>query len=375
MLSIFFLIGLIVVGCRGQTHEIFQWQFKDQVLPNDLGTCVTYPLVVKPFNASGNNGVPPYYMISFPIGGIPITTPIGSEPDNLSWTVTHPAGSQLLLSVVDSTGGAGGVPTQLLTVIEAMTTQCVSTPPEPTPFTVKANVTKTLETCEPWGITVTGGTPPYNITLAQTGSPVVTNVSLPFGDNRFTFPNRALPGGSLIAAITDFEGRWASGTPAVTPIGSDNVECIGRAASSGDAATIDAQDAVLDAQLTASKRRKSMVTGVAVTLVLLLFIGSGVLWYLRYRRHAQIKQKRFSEQRARQYITTDVPSQVDGSTQIWETFDTPLGAQTSSAPIYEKWSRMPPEMPPAAMSEPDGQAPPYQEFEFSRASIRHVTTV
>jgi hypothetical protein len=156
--------------------------------------------------------------------------------------------------------------------------------------------------------------------------------------------------------------------------GSDNVECIGRAASSGDAATIDAQDAVLDAQLTASKRRKSMVTGVAVTLVLLLFIGSGVLWYLRYRRHAQIKQKRFSEQRARQYITTDVPSQVDGSTQIWETFDTPLEAQTSSAPIYEKRSRMPPEMPPAAMTEPDGQAPPYQEFEFSRASIRHVTT-
>lgn len=205
-----------------------------QVLPNELGTCIPYQIVVKPFNATGNLGIAPYYMISFPIGGIPVSTPIGSDPDNLSWKVTHPAGkcdnyyssherclilhpgSKLLLSVVDSTGGAGGVPTQLPTVIglsfiycigwcsnpfifaEGQTTQCVSTPAESSPFTVKANVTSTLETCQPWGITVSGGTPPYKITLAQTGSFVVTNVTMPFGNNRFTFPNRALPGGSLI---------------------------------------------------------------------------------------------------------------------------------------------------------------------------------
>lgn len=90
--------------------------------------------------------------------------------------------------------------TQLNLIIAAgQTTQCVSTPAEPSPsFTVTANVTGTLETCQPWGITVSGGVPPYTITLAQTNQPVVTNVTMDFGANRFTFPNRALPGGSLI---------------------------------------------------------------------------------------------------------------------------------------------------------------------------------
>lgn len=139
--------------------------------------------------------------------------------------------------------------------------------------------------------------------------------------------------------------------------GSDDVTCLGFAASSGDAATIDAQDAVLNAKLTASKRRKSLVTGIAVTLVLLLFIGCTTMWYLGYRRRAKIQRKRLSEQRARQYAT--------GITS---------DARASRAPIYEKRSRMPPEIPPMMISEPDVQAPPYQEFEPSTASIGYATT-
>lgn len=137
--------------------------------------------------------------------------------------------------------------------------------------------------------------------------------------------------------------------------GSDDVTCLGFAASSGDAATIDAQDAVFNAKLTASKRRKSLVTGIAVTLALLLLIGCTAMWYLGYRRRAKIQRKRLSEQRARQYATA-ITSE----------------ARASRAPIYEKRSRMPPEMPPMMISEPDVQAPPYQEFEPGAASIASI---
>jgi hypothetical protein len=43
---------------------------------------------------------------------------------------------------------------------------------------VVANVTDTLTTCQPWGLTIKGGTPPYNLTLAAVNSPVVTNVTM-----------------------------------------------------------------------------------------------------------------------------------------------------------------------------------------------------
>ncbi|KAF5313832.1 hypothetical protein D9619_013011 [Psilocybe cf. subviscida] len=335
----------------------------------ELPTCVPLQIVVKPFNATGNNGVPPYYMISFPIGGTPMTTPIGSDPNNLSWTVTHPAGSQLLLSVADSTGGAGGVPPQLLTVIPGQTTQCVSTPDvSDQPFTVKANVTKTLQTCQPWGITVSGGTPPYTVTLAETNQPVITNVTMQVqGANRFTYPNRGVPGGKLIAAVSDFEGRWARGTPMVQTEGLDDETCTGLVASSGDAATIDAQDAALDAQASASKRRRALVTGVSVTLVLLLVIGCAVMCYMRYKRRANIRQKRVSEQRARQYSTTDIP-------QTWETFDTSVRPFEvgPSAPIYEKRSRVSQRALPIAQNDPDVEAPPYQEVDSRAASLERV---
>jgi hypothetical protein len=57
-----------------------------------------------------------------------------------------------------------------------------------------------IQTCEPWGMTVSGGTPPYTVTLAALGAPVFTNVNSPniTDYNRFTYVNRADPGTDLI---------------------------------------------------------------------------------------------------------------------------------------------------------------------------------
>jgi hypothetical protein len=84
---------------------------------------------------------------------------------------------------------------------ESTNTQCVTTPTLTPAFTITSNVTGDLETCQPWGLTVQGGVPPYTVTLGALDSPYVTNVSIPVGDNNFTYINRAAPNGQLIGTF------------------------------------------------------------------------------------------------------------------------------------------------------------------------------
>ena len=65
----------------------------------------------------------------------------------------------------------------------------------------KSNVTTTLNTCDPWGITVTGGQKPYNISLAVVAAPVVTNVTMGADDDVFTFIDRADPGTMILGSF------------------------------------------------------------------------------------------------------------------------------------------------------------------------------
>jgi len=194
-----------------------------------------------------------------------VTTLIGTDENNLSWTVTQPVGSQLLLSVVDANGSTGMVLNKM-NVTAGQTTQCVTAPLASPSFIVTANVTNDLQTCQPWGLTVKGGTPPYTITLAAPNSPTVTNVTLPYGDGTFTYINRASPNGQLMGAISDFTGRWATGTPIVDTRGSDDTTCTGLVSSSGNSTTTKQLNA------SASKRKRSIIIGVSVSLA----IGLGI---------------------------------------------------------------------------------------------------
>ncbi|KAF5319656.1 hypothetical protein D9619_008906 [Psilocybe cf. subviscida] len=193
----FLLASIFVLQCVAQSNRQFQWSFRDKSLSN-LPTCSPLSIVVESFDTLTDltTGVPPYYMISYPIGGMPITSLLGSDIDNLTWTPTHPLDSEVILNVVDSTGGSGGVSANPRRVI------------------VSANVSGSLSQCESWGVTVSGGFPPYIVMLAETNSPVVTN-STPLAVGGIIFPKRVNLGGSLVVAIADAQGQWASGTPVV----------------------------------------------------------------------------------------------------------------------------------------------------------------
>ncbi|EDR06205.1 uncharacterized protein LACBIDRAFT_300446 [Laccaria bicolor S238N-H82] len=199
----------------------FQWQFNTSVASTSLATCVSLPITVKPFNTalSNSSGVPPYSMMAFAVGGKPTTTLIGTDANSLSWTVTQPVGTRLMLSLVDAQSSAGGIPADIYEVTAGQTTNCVITPSTAPNFTITSNITGSLATCQHWGLTITGGVAPYKITLASTGARVVTNVTLPSGDNHFTYVNRAAPGAQLIAAASDSNGQWATGTPMLTTQG------------------------------------------------------------------------------------------------------------------------------------------------------------
>jgi hypothetical protein len=241
-------------------------------------------------------------MIAFAVGGTPVTTFIGTDENNLSWTVTEPVGSRLVLSVVDANGSAGGIPPQILTVIAGQSTQCVTAPLTTPPFTVTANVTSELTTCQPWGLTVKGGVPPYTVTLAELNEPVVTNVTMPFGLDSFTFINRANPNGQLIAGISDFTGRWASGTPIVNTQGSADVSCVGLVSSSGNSTLIQQQENAANAASQSTKRHRSAIIAVAVILVLLVLMGLGAATFFHRRKREREAQAELAQALPTQYV-------------------------------------------------------------------------
>ncbi|KAJ7134056.1 hypothetical protein C8R43DRAFT_956364 [Mycena crocata] len=273
----------LVHGQAQDPPQIFEWGFSGtQTVSTSLPSCRTFPIEVYP---RISNGTPPYYMTAFAVGGAPITTFIGNNGSNLSWTVGHPIGTQLILHVWDSRGGSGGIDVPIYTVIEGATTQCIPPASTEPPFKVVANVTDVLNTCQPWGLTIQGGTPPYNVTLAATNSSDVTNSTLGPNDSYFTYINRADPGRQLMASVSDLDGRWATGSPIVRTQGSTDVNCSGLVdtGSTTGPAPNPSQSSALGAGKLASRARIGIIVG-AVLGGILLLCAVGIWWKIRQKR-------------------------------------------------------------------------------------------
>ncbi|KAF9005011.1 hypothetical protein BDQ17DRAFT_1304204 [Cyathus striatus] len=262
-----------------QTNSTFQWGFTN-TQSTSLQACASLPISIIPLN--GSSGTPPYYMQAFAVGGTPTSTLVSTDGKNVQWKPTHPPGTNLLLSMVDSTGGSGGVDITLYTVIAGQSTDCIVND-NTNDFTISANVTDELTTCQPWGLRIKGGIPPYNLTLAALNSTAVTNVTLPFGDDVFTYIDRAVPGGQLSASISDLTGRWAKGTPLVRTQGSSDVSCPGLVSSSSNSNSTSNSNPTPGPQKSSSKTT-AIAIGIAVPVALLLILGGAILWWHRRRR-------------------------------------------------------------------------------------------
>ncbi|KAJ7088005.1 hypothetical protein B0H15DRAFT_1022594 [Mycena belliarum] len=264
-----------------QAAQLFNWGFTDTV-STSLPSCRSLAIAASPL---AGHGVPPFYMISFAVDGAPMTDYVGNNESDLNWTVRHP--------VAGSAGGQprkglnavnpGGVDVPMYTVIVGASTQCIPQSPPDEDFTIAANVTDTLTTCQPWGVTIRGGTPPYNVTVAALNSTVVTNVTLGPQDSVFTYINRAAPDTQMIAAASDLNGRWATGGPLVRTEGSANVECTG-SISTGSNVTQQAPSAIPAHGAPMSRAHIGAIAGAGAAGLLLVF--TAILWVVRRRRRS-----------------------------------------------------------------------------------------
>ena len=122
-----------------------------------------------------------------------------------------------MLAVVDSDGNNGGVDTflytvncvcfcpvqlvyflSLLIITAANDVTCLPSPAPTIPASVHPNVTDPLATCQPWGLTIANGTKPYTIVLSALNSLFITNLTLGYNDDVFTYINRAPSNGQLM---------------------------------------------------------------------------------------------------------------------------------------------------------------------------------
>ncbi|KAG6828782.1 hypothetical protein H0H87_000859 [Tephrocybe sp. NHM501043] len=177
---------------------------------------------------------------------------------------------------------------------------------------MSANVTDVLSTCDFWQLTASGGTPPYSVMLAAPGAPS-TNVTMGKGENQYTYVNRALPKGTLLAAISDSTGAWAAGTPYVRTQGSSDTSCPGRESSSGigspsttpSSVTSTTSSTTSPSNPTSNENKGStnkvpIIVGVSVGVGVLLILGAAIFFFcVRKRRaaakHQYLKPQQFQE--------------------------------------------------------------------------------
>ncbi|CCM00033.1 uncharacterized protein FIBRA_02059 [Fibroporia radiculosa] len=289
LLRLLFLViasHLLITQCRAQSRA-FQWTFGNNFILSELQECQNMSIVVESItNNASELGVPPYYLIAFEAGGIPTTSMIGSEPSQLRWQVGHRRESALMLSMVDSNGSAGGISPTLFNVTAGSDTSCI--PPAPSnPPHIASNVTDSLTTCEPWGLTITNGTQPYSVVLAALDSPVTTNISMAQGFNVFTYIDRANPNGQILAAVVDANDRWGYATSIVNTVGSSNNDCVGLRSSASTSAQIAAQAAASAkaAAEAAERHRRDLIIGIVLGVGLpCIIMALGAWWWRRRRR-------------------------------------------------------------------------------------------
>ncbi|KAJ7206704.1 hypothetical protein C8J57DRAFT_1541277 [Mycena rebaudengoi] len=224
--------------------QTYNWDFTSSVRSagrlsvqqtgSNLAACATIPLGVFP-GSQQSTGVPPYYMMAFPVSGTPMTSLIGTNASALEWTVAFPVGTLLLLGVVDSLGTSGSIAIGVYTVAARRHNAFRPTRAQPLRSLRISLPDPCFQLATVGSSRFREGKPPYKVTLAPSDSADVVNVTLRPNDSVFNYLNQSPPGSQLLAAVSDSTGRWATDGPTVQTSGSKDTTCNGLSSSSGSA--------------------------------------------------------------------------------------------------------------------------------------------
>lgn len=338
VLRLFFGASIFALHAAGQNSELtFNWKFKTDATPQRVPICQEFPIAVIPNpknDTAGNfSGTPPYYMMSFPAGGQPITQHIGDTNDTLSWTPRHPVGTNFSLQLMDSTGSTGGAGGLIYQVAENPRGQDCAAPTPPNDFTITSNVTGggRVETCHFWRLNINGGEPPYTVVLNAKESPVITNISVSEGNDAVVYSNRADPGTTLFAGVVDKTGRWATGTQFISTFGSTDYACIGFRTITTTQKELDVAEKARE-ESQKSRKRTAIIVGVVVSVVGVLLIAGAIAFWIRRRRRLESLRPDIEP---RQFMDSGPSGQVLSVTQFLGSSpnNTPSSGKTAFSPI------------------------------------------
>ncbi|KAL5483477.1 hypothetical protein ACEPAI_8709 [Sanghuangporus weigelae] len=268
--SLLFCGFLHSVNAQKQTQPSFNISVPIDVV-DDVSECESLQMKLLPLtNGSALDVVPPFYMLSFELGGIGRIDFLGADPQNLTWTVPHPQGTQILFYIVD---GAGNMSDEgLSAVLAGNTTNC-------RPTQVQSNFKVSVDssqdaTCDDLIVSMSGGTKPYTVTVV---GDTVLNYTLGENDNSFDYVNQNAPGESFIITASDAKGQWAVGTNLISSVGSTDLSCP-RKESTG-----------LSSSASSSSDKGPIIGGIiGGFVVLLLAIGTATYFYLKRRRDTRL---------------------------------------------------------------------------------------
>jgi hypothetical protein len=207
-------------GSRSFSWDLMNHEF-EQV--HSLTVCDSLHISLSSLSGNYNNiRRYPYTLLAFEVGGALIATQV--HEDGL-WQVKHPAGSQLLLALVDSLGNSGGVLPTVFTVASGSSDCLPALPTSAVPPTMITNVTY-LKPCDSWQMSITGGVPPYTIMLASPGAPSLQDFIVPQDSSLVSFINSGIAlRGSTIAAVRDSSGVFGHTTKFVEVVDASGVSC------------------------------------------------------------------------------------------------------------------------------------------------------
>lgn len=203
----------------------FSWDLTNHEFEQVHSLTVCDDLRVSLSSSSGNYndiGRSPYTLLAFEAGGALITTQI--HEDGL-WQVKHPAGSQLLLALVDSLGNSGGVLPTVFTVASG-SSDCLPALPTSAVYPVMITNATHIEPCDSWQMSISGGLPPYTMMFASPGAPSLQNITAPQESSIVSFINSGIAlRGPTIAVVRDSSGAFGHTTDFVEVVDASGVSC------------------------------------------------------------------------------------------------------------------------------------------------------
>ncbi|KAG1742430.1 hypothetical protein EDB19DRAFT_613970 [Suillus lakei] len=210
----------LVEGSRSFSWDLTNHEFERvQSLTVCDGLHISLSSSLGTYNDIGRS---PYTLLAFEAGGALTATQI--HEDGL-WQVKHPAGSQLLLALVDSLGNSGGVLPTVFTVASGSSDCLPALPTSSVTPTIISNITH-IEPCDSWHLSISGGVPPYTIMLASPGAPSLQDFAAPQESSLVSFINSGIAlRGPTIAAVRDSSGVFGHATEFVEVVDASGVSC------------------------------------------------------------------------------------------------------------------------------------------------------